>query len=247
MATNTTVCPCRRSASASAASVPGSMRWRSWSSGRCRARPSVRRRRRDALARDRLELSPPRAATPPLARAPRRSRRERVLARLLEAGRQPQQLVLVEGRQACGAMRSAGCPSVSVPVLSTTSVSTCSSRSSASAFLISTPARRAAARADHDRHRRRQPERARAGDDQHRDGVDQRVGQPRLGPQSAQTTNATTAIDDDGRHEPRGDAIGQPLDRRAGSLRLADHPRRSARAACRCRRARRASSGCRCR
>ena len=35
-----------------------------------------------------------------------------------------------------------GCPSVSVPVLSTTSVSTLSIRSSASAFLISTPARR---------------------------------------------------------------------------------------------------------
>ena len=38
----------------------------------------------------------------------------------------------------------------------------------------------AAAGADHDRHRRRQPQRARAGDDQHRDGVDQGVGQARL-------------------------------------------------------------------
>ena len=43
-----------------------------------------------------------------------------------------------------GAARTAttrGLPSVSVPVLSTTSVSTFSKRSSASAFLISTPAR----------------------------------------------------------------------------------------------------------
>ena len=40
--------------------------------------------------------------------------------------------------------------------------------------------RGAAARADHDRHRRRQPERARAGDDQHGDGIDQRVSQARL-------------------------------------------------------------------
>ena len=33
-----------------------------------------------------------------------------------------------------------------------------------------------------------------------------------------------TAISDDGRHEERGDAIRQPLDRRAAALRLADHP-----------------------
>ncbi len=77
---------------------------------------------------------------------------------------------------------TAGLPSVSVPVLSTTSVSTFSRRSSASAFLISTPACGAAADADHDRHRRGQAERARAGDDQHRDGGDQRVGEARLRP-----------------------------------------------------------------
>ena len=43
----------------------------------------------------------------------------------------------------------------------------------------------AAAGADHDRHRRREPERARAGDDQHRDGVDQRVREARLGAEDA--------------------------------------------------------------
>ena len=75
---------------------------------------------------------------------------------------------------------TAGLPSVSVPVLSTTSVSTFSMRSSASAFLISTPASRAAPDADHDRHGRRQPERAGAGDDEHRHRRDQRVGEARL-------------------------------------------------------------------
>ena len=39
----------------------------------------------------------------------------------------------------------------------------------------------AAPDADHDRHRRGEPERARAGDDQHRDGRDQAVGEARLG------------------------------------------------------------------
>ncbi len=40
---------------------------------------------------------------------------------------------------------------------------------------------RAASRADHDRHRRREPERARARDDQHGDGADERARQARLG------------------------------------------------------------------
>ena len=37
-------------------------------------------------------------------------------------------------------------------------------------------------------------------------------------------TNASDGDSDDGRHEPRGDPIGEPLDRRAAALRLADHP-----------------------
>ena len=68
------------------------------------------------------------------------------------------------------------CPRVSVPVLSTTSVSTLRSTSMASAFLKSTPGRRALARRHHDRHRRRQTQCAWARDDQHRDGVDESRG-----------------------------------------------------------------------
>ena len=100
-------------------------------------------------------------------------------------------------RRAATIATSRGLPSVSVPVLSTTSVSTFSSISSASAFLIRTPALRAAPGADHDRHRRRQPERARAGDDQHRDRVDQRVGQRRRAGRRAprrRTSATATAI-----------------------------------------------------
>ena len=65
--------------------------------------------------------------------------RQRMLARPLDAGGQPQEL---RSSKPCAGTTAvtAGLPSVSVPVLSTTSVSTFSMRSSASAFLISTPA-----------------------------------------------------------------------------------------------------------
>ena len=66
--------------------------------------------------------------------------RQRMLARALDARREAQQLGLVEARRPATTAVTAGLPSVSVPVLSTTSVSTFSRRSSASAFLISTPA-----------------------------------------------------------------------------------------------------------
>ena len=97
-----------------------------------------------------------------------------------------------------------GLPSVSVPVLSTTSVSTFSSRSSASAFLISTPGLRAAPDADHDRHRRREAERARAGDDQHRHGGDQAVGEARLRAPDAprRRTPATATASTAGTNQP---------------------------------------------
>ena len=115
---------------------------------------------------------------------------------------------------------SRGLPSVSVPVLSTTSVSTFSSRSSASAFLISTPACAPRPDADHDRHRRRQPERAGTGDDQHGDRVDQRIGQPGSGPQAAQATKVSTAISTTtARTSPR--PVRQALDRRPAALGLA--------------------------
>ena len=43
------------------------------------------------------------------------------------------------------------------------------------------------------------------------------------GPQIDQATKASDGDGDDGGHEPAGDLIGQPLDRRAAALRLGDH------------------------
>ena len=43
------------------------------------------------------------------------------------------------------------------------------------------------------------------------------------GPTSAQTTNVTAATRDDRRDEVRRPPVGEPLDRRAAALRLADH------------------------
>ncbi len=76
---------------------------------------------------------------------------------------------------------SFGLPSVSVPVLSTTSVSTLRRTSMRLGVLEEHAHGRALAGGDHDRHRRGQAQRARAGDDQHRDRVDERVGHARLG------------------------------------------------------------------
>ena len=63
-----------------------------------------------------------------------------MFAGALDARREPQDFGLLETRRAATIATTFGLPSVSVPVLSTTSVSIFSMRSSASAFLISTPA-----------------------------------------------------------------------------------------------------------
>ena len=93
-----------------------------------------------ALAGRRVEASTRRAATDLALRCRRDDGSgQRVLASPLDTGREAQHFILVEAlRRNDG--DDCGLPSVSVPVLSTTSVSTFSMRSSASAFLISTPA-----------------------------------------------------------------------------------------------------------
>ena len=169
-------------------------------------------------------------------------RGQRMLAAALEARREPQQLVLARRRRVGATTRPASaCPRSACRSCRRPACRPSRSSSSASAFRNSTPAGAPAARRHHDRHRRRQPERARAGDDQHRDRVDQRVRQPRL--------RADQRPDDERqRRRPpitagtkqRGDPVGQPLDRRAAALRLGDHARRSAPAASRRRPARRA-------
>ena len=240
-ATNSTVCPSRRSSSARSASVAGVDAARSHQLARCRAstaRPSTRPLTpwpvvdwKSATGRNR--------ETPRVSRRADDRRGERMLAAALDRRGEPQQLVLGPRRRRRRSRSAAGRPSVSVPVLSTTSVSTRASSSSASAFLISTPGVRAAAGADHDGHRRRQAERARAGDDQHRHGVDQRVREARLrARRRPRRRTSSAATSDHRRHEVRR----RPDRRAAESARACAAPRRpsarSARAACRCRRAR---------
>ena len=82
---------------------------------------------------------------------------------------------------------------------------------------------RAAADADHDRHRRRQPEGARAGDDQHRHRGHKSVGEARLGAERRPGGEGENGDGDDQRHEPARHLIGEPLDRRPAALRLGHH------------------------
>ena len=200
-----------------------------------RDRAAVDRARRRPCPVTRLEIRRRRRARSSAARAPRDDRGgQRVLAAALEARGQPQQLGLVDAAAGDRPSTSRGLPSVSVPVLSTTSVSTFSQHLERLGVLDQHAGVRAAPGADHDRHRRGQPERARAGDDQHGDGVDERVGQPRLRARRAPRRRTSTHGDgDDGRHE----VAATPCRRAAGSARGCAAPRppcgRSARAACR--------------
>ena len=102
-------------------------------------------------------------------------RGERMLAALVQAGREPQDLVLGEVPPNAITSRNAGRPCVSVPVLSTISVSIGAQPLDRLGVAEQHARLRGPAGRDHDRHRRREPERAGAGDDQHRNGVDARA------------------------------------------------------------------------
>ena len=80
----------------------------------------------------------------------------------------------------------------------------------------------AAAGADHERSRRREPEGARAGDDQHGHGRgERRATEP---PVQQPAGERGERQPDDGRDEPRRDAVGQPLHLGLALLRLLDEP-----------------------
>ena len=87
-----------------------------------------------------------------------------------------------------------GLPSVSVPVLSTTSVSTFSMHLERFRILDQHAGLRAASRPHHDRNRSRQPQRARTSNDQHRHRIDQRMRQPRLRPEQTPRRKRQNAI-----------------------------------------------------
>ena len=139
-ATNIAVAPSRRSASARASrSALGTPRSSNRPALPTATAPAADRAG-DALAGDRRETG--RVLQFDAAFLGRGDDRggERVFARALEAGAERQHRRFVEARRPAPPRRRAACLRSSVPVLSTTSVSIFSSRSSASAFLISTPA-----------------------------------------------------------------------------------------------------------
>ena len=148
---------------------------------------------------------------------------QRMLARLLDAGGKAQHARLSSKPCAGTIATTFGLPSVSVPVLSTTSVSTFSMRSSASAFLISTPAcapRPTPTMIDIGVARPSAQGQAMIST---RDGGDQRIGEARLRPEHRPGGEGEQRDRDHRRHEPAGDLIGEALDRRARALRGRDH------------------------
>ena len=86
------------------------------------------------------------------------------------------------------------------------------------------PVPRTEAGADHDRGRRRQPEGARAGDDEHGHRVQDRERERRVRPEHPPADERQQRDPDDDRHEDRRDAVRQPLDRRLRALRVLDEP-----------------------
>ena len=76
---------------------------------------------------------------------------------------------------------------------------------------------------DHDRHGRGEPERAGTGDDQHRDGRHQAVGELRLRSPDRPGDEGKERDRDHQRHKPAGHLIGKTLDRGAAALSFGDH------------------------
>src|SRR5438067_3327706 len=75
---------------------------------------------------------------------------------------------------------------------------------------------------DQDGHWRCETERARASDDEDRDRVDERVGEPGLWSNHGPRDKGENCGEDDGRDENGGDFIGKALHGRAAALRFAD-------------------------
>jgi hypothetical protein len=119
----------------------------------------------------------------PTLRALQDRARQRMLGALLQAGRERKRSsdAIASGTRSV----TTGSPRVSVPVLSTASTLDLLGAFQRLGVLDQDAGARALPGADHDRRRRRQAERARAGDDQHGHGVDQR----RLNSPPATTTS----------------------------------------------------------
>ena len=143
------------------------------------ARPSIDAA--NALARRRIEVGASAEASPLLLRRGDDRRRQRMFARPLEAG----------GEAAAVRRRRSPAPDVTATTARLALGQRAGLVDDQRVDLLQPLERlgvldqharlRAAPDADHDRHRRRQPQRAGTGDDQHRHRGDQRVGDARLG------------------------------------------------------------------
>ena len=167
--------------------APSSARSAMPSSARNLALPSTTRRPLDhadhALAGRRVEARDRRELEPALLR--RRDDRggQRMLARPLDAGGEAQHVRLVEARRPATTATTFGLPSVKRAGLVDHERVDLLHALERLGVLDQHAGLRAAADADHDRHRRGEPERAGAGDDQHADGGDQAIGEARLRPE----------------------------------------------------------------
>ena len=77
--------------------------------------------------------------------------------------------------------------------------------------------------ADHDRHRRRQPQRTGASNDQHADCGDQAIGHRRLRSPQRPADKRQQRHQHDSRHKPGSDPIHQPLNRGPAALGAGHH------------------------
>jgi hypothetical protein len=175
-----------------------------------------------ALAARRVEVGHRRERDGALGGGVRDRAAERMLARALDAGREPQQLVLGDLSRAHNGdeLRLAFGQGAGLV-----------HHQRGDAFhpferlgiLDQNPGLRAAADPDHDRHRGGEAERAGAGDDQHRDGRHQPIGEPRFGAIDRPGREGGERDRDYGGHEPARHLIGETLDRGARTLRARHH------------------------
>ena len=114
-------------------------------------------------------------------------------------------------------------PRVSVPVLSKAMSVTSRRRLQRLALAEQNAELGRASRAGHDGRGRREAHGAGAGDDEHGDRVDQRVGETRLRTDQHPDDEGERGDGEDGRDEDGGDAVDQRLDRQLRALRLLDH------------------------
>ncbi|GIX13324.1 MAG: hypothetical protein KatS3mg118_1283 [Paracoccaceae bacterium] len=220
-------CPRRAARRRGLGRRPGSTPQRGQHARRCRAPPrGPRRGPSRRLPVMRLEGLGPGQGSRPRASAPGHDRLgQRVLGARARAPRPGAGSRLGACRRAPRRRRAWACPRSGCRSCRPPACRPGAMRSSASASLIRMPAWAPRPGRRGDRDRRRQPQRAGAGDDQHRHRGGDRVGDARLRAREAsQARKAMIGHRHDRRHERAGrHRVGEPLNGRARPLRLGDH------------------------